>query len=312
MLPVEAKDSKAEALFVADTQASSGAGGSRPDTRKHNSQVDIKNVFKIASNGYFYTERNYTVAKATAKCKSTNTTKGIAFTSRGAEVSYHIIGATSYQCVHYNATMWYDKRINKGNRKANSLYAARRRTNARQYNKSTIAEVAALITNDFGDGKPLRHLFQQYWVDAYSAVEEQRLKWTQNNQDTLRVDLYPNLENDSKCKTAAQIADIISAKMPSPMDDPDRYKAVTDYMLQGPCGKDGKYALCTIEGKCSKHYPKQFYAETVLDEDGYPIYRRHDNKASCKKGKFTFDNRHVVPPNRYLLLKYQAHINVEW
>ncbi|GKA76485.1 putative PIF1 DNA helicase/replication protein A1-like protein [Tanacetum coccineum] len=36
-------------------------------------------------------------------------------------------------------------------------------------------------------------LFQQYLVDAYSAVEEQRLKWTSNNQDTLRVDLYHNL-----------------------------------------------------------------------------------------------------------------------
>ncbi|GJU71919.1 DNA helicase PIF1, ATP-dependent [Tanacetum coccineum] len=36
-------------------------------------------------------------------------------------------------------------------------------------------------------------LFQQYWVDAYTAVEKQRLKWTRNNQDTLRVDLYHNL-----------------------------------------------------------------------------------------------------------------------
>ncbi|GKD31689.1 hypothetical protein Tco_1242467, partial [Tanacetum coccineum] len=61
---------------------------------------------------------------------------------------------------------------------------------------------------------------------------------------------------------------------PSPTEDPDGYKVVTDYMLHGPCGKDEKYALCTIEGKCSKHYPKQFYAETVLDEDGYPIYHR--------------------------------------
>ncbi|GKE06620.1 FAR1-related sequence 5-like protein, partial [Tanacetum coccineum] len=32
-----------------------------------------------------------------------------------------------------------------------------------------------------------------YLVDAYSAVEEQRLKWTRNNQDTLRVDLYHNV-----------------------------------------------------------------------------------------------------------------------
>nr|GEU77957.1 hypothetical protein CTI12_AA123990 [Tanacetum cinerariifolium] len=82
------------------------------------------------------------------------------------------------------------------------------RTNARQYNKPTVAEVAALISNDFGDGIPSRdiirndqgntlvrggRLFQQYLVDAYSAVKEQRLKWTCNHQDTLRVDLYHNV-----------------------------------------------------------------------------------------------------------------------
>ncbi|GKF16114.1 hypothetical protein Tco_0061032, partial [Tanacetum coccineum] len=112
------------------------------------------------------------------------------------------------------------------------------------------------------------------------------------------------LEDNSKCKTAAQIDDIISTELPSPADDPYEYKVVTDYMLQGPCGKDGRYAPCTTKGKCSKHYPKMFYTENVLDEDGYPIYRRRDNKASFKKGKFTFDNKHVVTHNCYLLLKY--------
>ena len=36
-------------------------------------------------------------------------------------------------------------------------------------------------------------LFQQFLVDAYTAIEEQRLKWTRKNQDTLRVDLYHNV-----------------------------------------------------------------------------------------------------------------------
>ncbi|GKD87690.1 hypothetical protein Tco_1358844 [Tanacetum coccineum] len=34
------------------------------------------------------------------------------------------------------------------------LHLLSERTNARQYNKPTVAEVAALITNDFGDGIP--------------------------------------------------------------------------------------------------------------------------------------------------------------
>nr|GEW13196.1 hypothetical protein CTI12_AA123990 [Tanacetum cinerariifolium] len=150
-------------------------------------------------------------------------------------------------------------------------------TSSKQYNAPTIAEVAALITNDFGDGEPIRdivvcqkdsppkriselhpfymalqypllflygedgyheqipyhtnkgkrktakdcvtmkeyyayviqykkdqwttlhrggRLFQQYLVDAFTAIEEQRLSWTRNNQDTLRVDLYHNVVDE--------------------------------------------------------------------------------------------------------------------
>nr|GEU66377.1 helicase [Tanacetum cinerariifolium] len=120
------------------------------------------------------------------------------------------------------------------------------------------------------------------------------------------------LEADCKCKTTAQKDHIIPVELPSLTDDPERYKVVTEYMLHGPCGNEGRYAPCTIEGKCTKRYPKAFYVETILDDDGYPIYRRQDNKACTRKGKFTFDNRHVVPYNRYLLMKYHAHIKVEW
>lgn len=148
------------------------------------------------------------------------------------------------------------------------------RRSARQYNTPTVSEIAALITNDFGQGIPSRdiivnykdtgkqriselhpsymalqypllfpygedgfhdsipfhnntggrqtirgfitmkeyyayiiqqrknqgttllrggRLFQQFFVDAYTAIEEQRLKWTRKNQDNLRVDLYHNV-----------------------------------------------------------------------------------------------------------------------
>ncbi|GJS48910.1 hypothetical protein Tco_0599031 [Tanacetum coccineum] len=120
------------------------------------------------------------------------------------------------------------------------------------------------------------------------------------------------LEERFKCTTPDEINDIIAAELPSPTEDPDGYKVVSEFMLHGPCGKDAKYAPCTTERKCSKHYPKVFLEETVIDEDGYPIYRRQNNKVTDKKGKFTYNNQHVVPYNQYLLLKYQAYINVEW
>ncbi|GKD44777.1 helicase [Tanacetum coccineum] len=367
------------------------------------------------------------------------------------------------------------------------------RTSSKQYNAPTVAEVAALITNDFGDGEPTRdivvcqkdsppkriselhpsymalqyplpfpygedsyheqisyhtnkgkrkttrdyvtmkeyyayviqyrkdqwtnlhrggRLFQQYLVDEFTTIKEQRLSWKRNNQDTLRVDLYHNvvdaitrgdtnaaclgkriilpisftggprymmqnyqdamalchaygnpdlfitftsnpkwpkitemlayipgqrahnrlevgtrvfklklmellddltknhffgvtrtvvyviefqkrglphahillwLEEYYRCKAATDIDDIISAELPSLATDQIGYKAVSGYMLHGPCGKDNRAAACNIEGKCSKHFPKPFYAETIIDRDGYPIYRQRDNKVFVKK-----------------------------
>nr|GEY16442.1 reverse transcriptase domain-containing protein [Tanacetum cinerariifolium] len=58
-------------------------------------------------------------------------------------------------------------------------------------------------------------------------------------------------------------------------------------MLHEPCEKDARYAPCNVEGTCSEHVPKAFYAETVIDENGCLIYRWRDNKMSVKKG-----NRH--------------------
>ncbi|XP_021999396.1 uncharacterized protein LOC110896241 [Helianthus annuus] len=120
------------------------------------------------------------------------------------------------------------------------------------------------------------------------------------------------LEHSAASRTPAGIDDLISTEIPSEIDDPSGYKAITDYMLHGPCGNDARSAPCTIDGKCMKHFPKPFYRETTIDEDGYPVYRRRDTKIFFKKGKTMLDNRFVVLYNRYLLLKYESHINVEW
>ena len=40
-------------------------------------------------------------------------------------------------------------------------------------------------------------------------------------------------------------------------------------MIHGP--SDSRYI---VNGKCSKHYPKEFRDETVISSDGYPYYRR--------------------------------------
>ena len=72
------------------------------------------------------------------------------------------------------------------------------------------------------------------------------------------------LENRYKCKTPEEIDDIISAEMPSPTRDPKGYKAVTEYILHGPCGTQTNSASCTAEGKCMKHYPSCFTEKQQL------------------------------------------------
>lgn len=63
-----------------------------------------------------------------------------------------------------------------------------------------------------------------------------------------------------------------------------------------------------------------YIEETVEDENGFPKYRRRDDgkffQKHCSRFNQTqiyycFTNRHVVPYNPYLLIKYNAHINVE-
>ncbi|XP_071740091.1 uncharacterized protein [Rutidosis leptorrhynchoides] len=55
------------------------------------------------------------------------------------------------------------------------------------------------------------------------------------------------LTPDFKCKTPEEIDDIISAKIPSETEDPTAFKAVTDYMLHGPCGGNILDAPCIID-----------------------------------------------------------------
>jgi hypothetical protein len=48
-----------------------------------------------------------------------------------------------------------------------------------------------------------------------------------------------------------------------------------------------------------------------LVEDAYPSYHCRDNGWTFEKNGSTFQNGHVVPYNKYLLLWYNCHINVE-
>ncbi|XP_019160783.1 PREDICTED: uncharacterized protein LOC109157339 [Ipomoea nil] len=105
---------------------------------------------------------------------------------------------------------------------------------------------------------------------------------------------------------------IIFAEIPDEKTDVQYYKAVEEFMMHGSCRKARTNSPCMVNARCSKHFPKRFVESSTFDADGYPVYRRRDNGNIVTKNGIALDNRYVVPHNRHLLLKYKAHINVEW
>ncbi|KAJ0511146.1 putative helitron helicase-like domain-containing protein [Helianthus annuus] len=117
---------------------------------------------------------------------------------------------------------------------------------------------------------------------------------------------------DDKVPTVDKIDPVICAEIPDEIEDPELYLLVKEHMMHGPCGADNFNSPCMIDGKCSKKFPKKFLEHTSIDGNGFPMYRRRDSGKEIYKYDVRMDNRNVVPYNKTLLKRYQAHINVEW
>ncbi|KAH9668825.1 ATP-dependent DNA helicase [Citrus sinensis] len=63
--------------------------------------------------------------------------------------------------------------------------------------------------------------------------------------------------------------------------------------------------------KCTKHFPKKFNDQTTVDTNGFPVYKRRNTGIHVEKKGVFLDNRYVVPYHRNLIVKFDAHINVE-
>lgn len=118
------------------------------------------------------------------------------------------------------------------------------------------------------------------------------------------------LRPEDKFTSAERIDEIISSEIPYVTENPRLHAIVVRCMIHGPCGISNPNAPCMENGKCKKTFPKQLRTTTVHNVNGYPLYRRRLGMTYNAHGRM-IDNTHVVPYNPYLLLKYNAHINVE-
>ncbi|GBN62973.1 hypothetical protein AVEN_210286-1 [Araneus ventricosus] len=118
------------------------------------------------------------------------------------------------------------------------------------------------------------------------------------------------LRTDDKFSTSEHIDKFVRAEIPSSTENPRLHEIVKKCLIHGPCGIDSPGAPCMEAGQCKKMFPKEFRTETTMNVSGYPLSRRRlDDTAFVRGGEM--DNRFVVPYYPYLLLKYNAHINVK-
>ncbi|CAB4419743.1 unnamed protein product [Rhizophagus irregularis] len=119
------------------------------------------------------------------------------------------------------------------------------------------------------------------------------------------------LAQENKPQTVDDYDTIVCAEIPNKNSNPNTFETVKYSMMHGPCGIFMTNAPCMKDGKCSKGYPKHFQRSTVINENGYPLYRRREDGQTIKVHGIELDNRWVVPYNPYLITKYNCHINVE-
>lgn len=126
------------------------------------------------------------------------------------------------------------------------------------------------------------------------------------------VHLLVFLRHEDNPATPEDIDAAVRAYFPDEQTEPELFRIVKAHMLHGPCGERNPRAVCMVDGRCEKHYPRQFSDVTMVGDDSYPTYKRpNDGRTFLTSRGHTVDNRDVVPYNPFLSLALDCHINVE-
>lgn len=108
------------------------------------------------------------------------------------------------------------------------------------------------------------------------------IKYQKRGLPHMHLLLFLYLEN--QIFDAAKIDENVSAELPTEENDlnGELFGIVSSVMLHGPCGNQNRIAPCMKRSdhnspECTKQYPREFLPETVVQENGYPLYRCQNN-----------------------------------
>ncbi|GJX36008.1 putative PIF1 DNA helicase/replication protein A1-like protein [Tanacetum coccineum] len=112
------------------------------------------------------------------------------------------------------------------------------------------------------------------------------------------------LHKDDKISSTDEIDHVISAELPSEVDDPIGFEAVRTHMMHGLCGDQFRSSPYMSRDGCTKGYPKEYCEEMFITHDGWLRNKRSNNGSREKVGQrdTMLDKRFVVPHNIDLIV----------
>ncbi|XP_074374302.1 uncharacterized protein LOC141714697 [Apium graveolens] len=166
-------------------------------------------------------------------------------------------------------------------------------------------------------------LWQQYVIDAFTAIEQYRLDWISGHQTKIRSDMYHNIRDAlSKGDRNPENVDNVTI-LPASFTGSKRYMNQYFKDAMAICRTLGHPSLflamttntkwpkiqrilkflpgvdvvdapnVVARGHCIKHFPKRYNSHTYFDDCGFPIYKRWKSGITVKKKGIDLDNRYV-------------------
>ncbi|XP_061351494.1 uncharacterized protein LOC133296511 [Gastrolobium bilobum] len=199
----------------------------------------------------------------------------------------------------------------------------KRDKDGRTYNLPTASEIAALVVGDIDSSIGDRDIILETQSGTLKRIDVKHplylalqypllFSYEFQKRGLPHAHILLFLHPHDKPSTASDIDSLISTEIPNPNDNPALHEVVNNFMIHGPYGVANLKSTCMHGGKCTKRFPKKFLPGTTIDEEGFPHYKRRYDGITVNKKGVHLDSRYVVPYNAKLLLKYQAHMNVEY